>query len=413
MKISSQLHTIHLHSSLFTDLAHLRRLFIENCDFTNVQSDSLKSLINLEVLVIKNPINSFHIRLEVLEKLTWLNLILYNYAPIFDNLSNNNLEILILKIIGDFESDLDTETEIGKTEMIKNMKFPNLKAFQLKTKLNKFNLDCLLGAPNLINLDISKCGLRFFNCGDRVTKIEVLNLSKNFLYDWLYGNLSKLVNLRSLDFSRNNMKFQPGMFREFRNLTSLYLRYNHFKQVIPKVFDCLDKLESLSLKGNELESIDKVVFRSLKKLKILDLSCNGLTTLDSDMFAYMSNLVELDLSSNDLFLKKKTFHRLKRLKSINLSQNCVGLTICDKLFSKLSSLEELNLDENKIGKINGRMFKGLDNLKELYLRKNHLEIENDAFSLMKNLENVHLDEKLKDFVQEKKLNGVLPNIILE
>lgn len=173
--------SIHLHRSLFDDLVQLRRLFLHECNFEDTESDLLKSLVNLEVLVIESPNKSSHIRLDSLKKLKWLKLDSLNDKPMFENLCNDNLEILIIDFLNniyqEFKYYFDSESEESKIKKIRNMKLPKLKAFNLKNILNEFNLDWLSEAPNLINLDISKCRIRTFKCGKLVNKIEVLNLS--------------------------------------------------------------------------------------------------------------------------------------------------------------------------------------------------------------------------------------------
>lgn len=167
------------------------------------------------------------------------------------------------------------------------------------------------------------------------------------------------------------------------------------------------------MKLNRFESKGKEVFQPLKNLMSLELSLNELYSLDSGMFAYMPHLTELDLSSNELSIQKETLFHLNRLRKLNLSGNRVGLSLGDEIFSTLSSLEELKLDENNIKTIYGEMFKGLENLKEIYLRNKSLEIEKDAFSLMKNLEMVYLYRALKKNVENIELGVRYPNFKFE
>ena len=92
LKVSSKHTPINLHHSLFVDLGHLRRLILVNCDFSNVSNDSLKILVTLEILEIKNPTNCSHIKLESLKNLRWLE-VAFDKSKIQD-MSNTNLEIL-------------------------------------------------------------------------------------------------------------------------------------------------------------------------------------------------------------------------------------------------------------------------------------------------------------------------------
>lgn len=148
LKILSKKQCTHLHSTLFIDLAQLRRLFLENCDFTNVKNDSLKILVNLEVLVVKKPKNCSHVQLDVLNNLKYLEL--HYEESRFENLSKNSLEILNYNLCG----RLNLGDNIEK--MIQEWNLPKLKALNLYAQtLESFNLDWLNSEmPNLRNLKI-------------------------------------------------------------------------------------------------------------------------------------------------------------------------------------------------------------------------------------------------------------------
>ncbi|CAH0389576.1 unnamed protein product [Bemisia tabaci] len=273
-----------------------------------------------------------------------------------------------------FESNSVTE--------ISDHAFTNLRFLQtiiLKDNLvSKLSENAFYGLENcLLHLDLSENKLNAFPILPlrRLETLSILKLSFNEIANIIDKTLDletfKLISLKQLDLSSNNIKF---------------LGKDEFRYFI--------KLQVLSIYQNLLESIHGEAFKSLTELTSLDLSHNNIIYLDSDLFKYNKKIKVIDLSSNHLYNLDRIFSNLTNLQELYLSDNNI-LEIGDETFTSCSSLSVLNLEMNSIQEIHEDSLKNLQNLTQIYLQNNHIKsIKRNLFTNSINLDTLSLNDNL-------------------
>ncbi|KFB42175.1 AGAP004016-PA-like protein [Anopheles sinensis] len=131
---------------------------------------------------------------------------------------------------------------------------------------------------------------------EKVYPLRYLDLNDNGISD--IRNLSKLVNLETLDLSRNRLiRLNSEVFKGMTNLSTLSLAMNRISRLS---YDVLPpKLESLYLHMNMLESAD-FTGAHLPVLEMCTFSYNFMTELEvSTVLAAMPNLKRIMLNHND------------------------------------------------------------------------------------------------------------------
>ncbi|XP_055529280.1 protein flightless-1 [Wyeomyia smithii] len=262
----------------------------------------------------------------------------------------------------------------------------------------------------------------------KLMKLEHLSMKNNQL-EKLYGELTELNCLRSLNMRRNNIKSSgiPNELFDLEELTTLDLSHNKLKEV-PEGLDKAKSLLVLNLSNNQIESIPPSLFIKLTDLLFLDLSNNKLETLppqtrrlsnlqtlilnDNPLELFqlrqlpslqnliclqmrntqrtianfptsldsLSNLQELDLSQNSLSKIPDVLYNLYNLKRLNLNDNVIQEI--SPLIENLSKLETLNLSRNQLITLPATLCK-LQNLRRLYVNDNQLNFEGIPSSIGK------------------------------
>ncbi|XP_058116136.1 uncharacterized protein LOC131258770 [Anopheles coustani] len=131
---------------------------------------------------------------------------------------------------------------------------------------------------------------------EKVYPLRYLDLNDNAISD--PRNLSKLVNLQTLNLSRNRfMRLNAEVFKEMTNLSTLSLSMNRITRLS---FEMLPpKLESLYLHMNMLEGVD-FTGAHLPVLEVCSLSYNFITELEvSTVLAAAPNLKRIMLKHNE------------------------------------------------------------------------------------------------------------------
>ncbi|XP_009880058.1 PREDICTED: leucine-rich repeat-containing protein 32-like [Charadrius vociferus] len=152
--------------------------------------------------------------------------------------------------------------------------------------------------------------------------IEVLDLSANNLESHMAGwYVSNLTRLQILNLSRNKMTRLPaGIFWSMPRLRELDLSNNYIMEIEEGAFETLKELEVVNLALNSLHCISGF---SLTQLRVLNLSHNALELFLSEEGAEPYLLQVLDLSHNRLlyFPELPKAHYLTHL---NLSNNLIA-----------------------------------------------------------------------------------------
>ena len=106
----------------------------------------------------------------------------------------------------------------------------------------------------------------------------------------------------------------------------------------------------------------------------------------------MQSLEKLDLSSNRIsVLEPRLFRRLNNLKELILHKNQI-YSIREEAFGGLQSLRRLILSNNRISDVQANFFTEMKNLRELRLENNQISaIDMEAFRGLKSLEQLNLE----------------------
>ncbi len=300
--------------------------------------------------------------------------------------------ILIKRRLSESQENLFLEI----TTDLKNLELLNLS----NNQINAISLNTFVEFYNLKELDMSlnKNIKLEANSFRGLTKLEMLNLSGQSLYDW--GDIKNscvckldekalhgLSNLKTLNLSVNELtELNVNTFQGLTNLEHLNLNQTSLTQIKENTFQCLNKLQTLNLGYNYMSQVNEKMFKGLRNLKILNLYAHHLVELNAKAFFGLTSLEVLDLSG--VFcctscythgylerINENAFQGLTNLKELDLSVN--SLTQLNKnTFTGLNSLVKLNLTYNKINEINVNTFRALDRLKILDLEMNQIMSSN-------------------------------------
>lgn len=353
-----QLVCFSLIGSPFEQLTRLRNLSLNNCDFKTADTRLFADVANLEVFDLRHPQNYAHVDFGLLSNLKWLSIENTESVSFLPHLS---LNLRVLKLIESLKGNF-----LGKQNFQHHPSLVSLDLFD--SEFTSFDAKCLSEFPELKHLKLGPF-------------IKELNLDYTFL-----------SRLESLDLENNHFECLDYAFNKLANLKSLKLNYNEQLLVSSNTFVGLKSLEVLEMIGlfHENLSLSADLFRDLGRLTSLNISRNQLIYLDPNIFSHMPLLERLDLSYNFLQLDLDTFANLKRLRFLDLSGNRLG-RLYPEVFKHLSDLDELNLSANRLCHITRSMWKGLGNLRKLFLNQNPIEsIDPIDFLTMKKLDLVEL-----------------------
>jgi Leucine-rich repeat (LRR) protein len=223
-----------------------------------------------------------------------------------------------------------------------------------KLNVNSSNLAALNQLENCINLE------RFIGSHNRI----------EILLEDIFGSCKYLLDI---DLRSNLIRTIFGSpFKLLKKLKRIDLGMNQIKRIEWSTFTFCRKLVYLNLTYNKIENIDYDAFVDLTGVRELDLSTNQyLTHLNPQLFKECKNLELLHLN----YIKKmdiwdnRTFHYLKNLKMINLSEN--NFTVLHpEIFRENLKLEKILMASSDISKIHPSFFDELRNLKHLDLSGN-------------------------------------------
>ncbi|XP_077245890.1 uncharacterized protein LOC143885549 [Tasmannia lanceolata] len=173
------------------------------------------------------------------------------------------------------------------------------------------------------------------------------------------------------------------LFAQFKELKSLYLRFNQIGGwVMPEGFIQMKNLEGLSLGGNMLNQSSQSLsgLCGLKNLQYLDLSRNNLEALPPCLLSNLSALERLFLYWNNLKGDLPGLCSLKRLKTLSLQDNQLDDRSLPSCLGNLSSLKDLDLSNNNLSNPLG-MSTGLCFLKRLTkLRLGHNNLHDQSLA---------------------------------
>lgn len=214
---------------------------------------------------------------------------------------------------------------------------------------------------------------------EALTCVTKLNLASNKIS--ITTPLSKYFKyLHSLDMSRNNISYID--VGSLDNLTWLNISRNSIKS-ISKELAKLVNIRYLDISFNQLSFLSSSMSSSSEKED----------SSDSSRLFSLCNLTYLNISNNPLSVLPSSIGKLDLLKYLNAS-NCELSDLPDEILS-LSRLEDLLLSDNDIVELPANLDK-LSNLKNLDITGNNIHDLPVSIGKCSQLEDIKLEEKAKD-----------------
>ena len=183
------------------------------------------------------------------------------------------------------------------------------------------------------------------------------------------------------------IKIPEGLFLPLTKLQDLDISKNFLVDLSPGIFKNLKSLIKLDMSNNNLSTLDVDIFSDLKALQELILSQNNFQNLPSGILRNNINLEAFELENNPTVIQDfptDLFHNLKKLRTISLRSAGINFEETDKqevLESRAlmfkdqgKSLEELILSNNNLNKMPDTIFKSLKRLSKLKLNHCNLTI---------------------------------------
>ncbi|KAG5417874.1 hypothetical protein I9W82_004202 [Candida metapsilosis] len=189
--------------------------------------------------------------------------------------------------------------------------------------------------------------------------LKALDLSGNELknVDLVFNKFGELLQIDLLDLRRNDLVLSKCKL-------PATLRYLAFNCIQDDAFHFGDNLRVLDLNGCEFQKLHDVTLGS--NLKSLEMMSCGLTHLNMKL---PESLEEIDLSGNELSEVPVQLCNLRKLKTINISDNKIKSV---KLNFTSSALEVFNMNCNKIKEIQLTFPETVTKLKSIDLSENRL-----------------------------------------
>lgn len=343
-----------LSENYFSDLKSLQYFIkLKTLDLSSNQINDIESipeLIKLEELDLsKNSIISF----DSLKKLTNLTKL---------DISSNNADIKSLPTMKNLQNLNISENKIGDFSFLNEMNLiQTLSANNLKnSEYTNLSLPSGLSELYLSGDNISVYEKLFFENIGRLENLEVLDISKNNLYDLnaleriTKESGNKFSKMKTLYISENNLTDISGI-RQFSNLEELYASGNKISSI--DEIQKQGKIKALYVSNNKIYNIDALA--DVPSLKTLNISGNPLS--DYIKIGALTGLEKL-YASKLTICDIKFIESLNNMTSLDLSDNNIeDLTA----LKKMKKLEWLDISKNPIKEYGAIM--GLENLKTLYI----------------------------------------------
>ena len=221
--------------------------------------------------------------------------------------------------------------------------------------------------------------------------------------------LHLLRNVKSLNFSKNNIRYFPTILLSLPLLEELYLSRN-LLAIFPGKYMAQDfsinitqSLLILDLSHNQVDEFP-IIIQFFKKLKFLDLSHNNIKNLDCLMHTRLEDLEEFYIDNNKIYEipQNALFRAIPNIQTFTISNNY--LTDIPTDLSLLIFLENINFYGNYITKIPYEYLLSADKLKN-YLKRYHVYSDEQRYFEVKQEEKLRSDY----FILKGKMFKTSPN----
>ena len=368
-----------LNNNSFQAVINLEELYMQS-NLLSYLNDSLKNLKNLSNLDLSNnKLDSFK-RGEVIANLTSLDLS-FNQLERFDHNQSNLFSLKSLKL-----SNTDSS-------VISNINFELFSKLEELDLSDNFNINMTKGIDKLIKL--RKLNLKNINSIDcsfinNLKELEEINVGGNKNYYFCLRDVS--LHLKSLSISNISLR---EIILQAQNLIYLDISYNNISSMFG--LNNFTNLHYLDLKFNFIEDILMTSFinfnfHRFSELEYINLNRSLTKSLSNFELKFGKKLENAVLSSNNLRIFPKFCKQ-------DGSQQTIAFSCNLKMFYfeyKNVKLEVLDLSYNKIHSIKDESFKGLINLRDLYLNGNEpdLKIENSSFRRFESIKTIYIDKPI-------------------
>lgn len=345
-----------LNEKLFLPFPNLGKVYIQNCNITLMNSESVsnlsenkisslefhrsyihnnlnkkfpRSLPNLENVIISNSFlgNSTIDKTFIPNKLKNITIEFTNVVELEKGLLSDTANNLSNFFIRNGQIKEIDSIFFGMENYIFKIEFPNNKIetfdiFPEMKYIKQINLKRNIISQSHLPILSSLTNLEFLDIGEN-TKIseipfEALKHTKVSLLLMPYGKLEKLNKLGGnhlflIDFSHNLISSIPSQtFEGLEKLVRLEMGHNQISTLDELVFRDLHELYFLNLEHNSISSIHRETFSNLNKLHFLNLNSNKIGTIDGFINAGFNNLLKLNLSDN--CISKEQYELLEKFK---------------------------------------------------------------------------------------------------
>ncbi|CAL6065170.1 LPXTG_cell wall anchor domain-containing protein [Hexamita inflata] len=262
-------------------------------------------------------------------------------------IGSNNLQnsTLLLPLINLQKLDISENDEILEIQSLD--KLTNLVELNLsQTNLQQKGISSLSKLVNLKKLHLSFNQLSDVSALSALISMQELNLTYNTLQN--LNDLQNMTNLQTLVLLGNS-GINISKLRNFINLTELCLHDLGLKEV--DVLQCLYKIDNLTLTQNEL--IEVCALRNMHKLIILDVRFNRIQSFIPILHQQFQYLRVDDQSEQtpEEIIKSKKVHEIYTLN--NILCRCGKIKKINHLFANFKQLVSkqlklLNLQQNEL-----------------------------------------------------------------
>lgn len=156
-----------------------------------------------------------------------------------------------------------------------------------------------------------------FDPGGNHSTVTSLTLS-HFKIDSLPQEITKLINLESLELKENDIRSLPEGMGAFSKIWDLDVSQNNISS-IPNSFYNMEKLAYLNLSGNRITSLSPEI-KKLSKLSRLYLSGNKVRSIPEEL-GELKSLIHLYIENNDLYSLPDAITKLDSMYILLLAGN--------------------------------------------------------------------------------------------
>ncbi|RMZ98876.1 Leucine-rich repeats and immunoglobulin-like domains [Brachionus plicatilis] len=225
-------------------------------------------------------------------------------------------------------------------------------------------------------------------------------------FDWLETILN-IPKLDTLTFGFNNLNYlDKSLFSKFEHLTWLRFESGNLSLIQRANFAALVNLKRLTFEIL-IDKIDKNGFEGLNRLEKLEFCSSGLSKMAHFELNNLDKLHKLSIIYHSIDCLEENSLQLNELKILRLDSNKIK-TVESGAFKLLKNLEELYLDDQKCElTLNSNSLASLKKLKILSLQKNFIKnLDSDLFWDLKELEYLSLRQNLIQNLDYKLLNSL-------